>query len=243
VELFAQPLGVDVEAWAGRADPAAVQAEVRDVRRAAAGRRVILGVERLDYTKGIPQRLLAFRELLSARPELAEELVFFQIAVPSRVDVDAYRELRQEVDRLAGEINGRFGRVGLQPLHYQFHGVDPGRLTALYRCADVCMVTPLRDGLNLVAKEFVVTAGDAAKTLILSEFAGAQVELKHAIAANPYAPASMDAALREALGMPGPEQQRRMAAMDRIVRGHDIVAWAEAFLAAMTRPAALLRIA
>ena len=231
--LMARPLGIDTSVWERPDDDPEIAAELADLAEAADGRRVILGVERLDYTKGIPERLLAFRALLTDKPELVEQVVFFQIAVPSRTDVDDYRELKVEVERLAGEINARFGRVGLQPLHYQFSGVGPARLLALYRSADICLVTPLRDGLNLVAKEFVAARRENDGVLMLSEFTGAAWELTEALKVNPYDIHGMKEVLERALAMSPEEQAQRMAPMRARVRQNDVHRWTTACLEAI----------
>ncbi len=225
VRFAAEPLGIDGEAWIRRAGQPATAAALGRLREAAAKRRVILGVDRLDYTKGIPARLQAFRTLLERRPELAEEVLMIQVAVPSRVEADEYRSLKEEVDRLAGEINAAFGRPGLQPLHYQFRGVPPEELSALYQLADVALVTPLRDGLNLVAKEFVASRTREDGVLVLGEFTGAAWELGEALLVNPFDREGLADALEEALAMPAEEQRRRMAPMRRRVLRHDVHRW------------------
>lgn len=230
VSLVAQPLGIDPTPWERPSDEPDVAAALAEAREAADGRRVLLGVERLDYTKGILERLRAFKEMLEEEPSLAEEVVFFQIAVPSRVEVDAYRELQEEAARLAGEINSRFGRVGLQPLHYQLRGVGPDQLLALYRVADVCVVTPLRDGLNLVAKEFVASRLSNGGVLVLSEFTGASWELTEALHVNPYDIDAMKTAFRRALAMDEDEQARRMAPMRERIQRDDIHRWTASML-------------
>ncbi|MEM8710931.1 MAG: bifunctional alpha,alpha-trehalose-phosphate synthase (UDP-forming)/trehalose-phosphatase, partial [Planctomycetota bacterium] len=234
VELLAQPLGIDPGPWerSGEDHPE-IEAAREDILKAAAGRRILLGVERLDYTKGIVERLVAFRDLLEESPELAEKVVFFQIAVPSRVEVDAYRDLKERAEQLAGEINSRFGRVGLQPLHYQFRGVDKDRLTALYRSADVCVVTPLRDGLNLVAKEFVASRTQDHGVLVLSEFTGAAWELTEALHVNPYDTDALKSTFIRALEMPLGEQASRMRAMRERIRRDDIHHWTRTMLGAI----------
>ncbi|MFT7168078.1 MAG: trehalose 6-phosphate synthase/phosphatase [Paracoccaceae bacterium] len=230
VSLVAQPLGIDPTPWERPDDTPEIAGPLAELKAAAAGRKVLLGVERLDYTKGILERLTAFRDLLEDRPELAEEVVFFQIAVPSRVEVDAYRELKESAEQLAGEINSRFGRVGIQPLHYQFRGVDPGTLTALYRVADVCVVTPLRDGLNLVAKEFVAARHQDDGVLVLSEFTGAAWELTEALHVNPYDMDAMKTAFLRALEMSPEEQAARMAPMRERIHRDDIHHWTRSML-------------
>ncbi|WP_145198966.1 bifunctional alpha,alpha-trehalose-phosphate synthase (UDP-forming)/trehalose-phosphatase [Planctomycetes bacterium Poly30] len=233
VSLVAQPLGIDPTPWERPDDTPEIAEPLAELKAAAAGRKVLLGVERLDYTKGILERLTAFRDLLEERPELAEKVVFFQIAVPSRIEVDAYRDLKEKAEQLAGEINSRFGRVGVQPLHYQFHGVDPGRLTALYRVADVCVVTPLRDGLNLVAKEFVAARHQDDGVLLLSEFTGAAWELTEALHVNPYDLDAMKSAYVRALEMSPEEQAARMAPMRERVHRDDIHHWTRSMLDAI----------
>ena len=230
VELVAQPLGIDSTPWQRPNEAGTIGAAYEEIKAAAGGRKVLLGVERLDYTKGIIERLTAFRDLLEERPDLSESVVFFQIAVPSRVEVDAYQELKASCERLVGEINSRFGRVGLQPLHYQFHGVDADRLTALYRAADVCVVTPLRDGLNLVAKEFVASRTDDDGVLVLSEFTGAAWELTEALHVNPYDTDALKNTYLRALEMSPEEQAERMVPMRDRVQRDDIHHWTKAML-------------
>ncbi|MCB9563969.1 MAG: glucosylglycerol-phosphate synthase [Kofleriaceae bacterium] len=233
-QLGSFPVGVDVGAidrivasFGHRRRADAIRAEIGH-------RRVILSIERLDYIKGPVQKLLAYEQLLEHAPEYREKVVFVNILTPPADQIAAYRSVRKEVDLIVGRINGRFATLSWTPVRYFYKPLPYEDVLAWYDASSIAWITPLRDGLNLVAKEFVATARDRAMTLILSEFAGAQVELKHVIAANPYAPASMDAALRKALEMPDDEQRERMAAMDKIVRGHDVAAWADEFLTAMT---------
>lgn len=233
VQLVAQPLGIDSTPWERSSDDGAIAESLAEIKAAAGGRKVLLGVERLDYTKGILERLTAFRDLLEENPDLRESVVFFQIAVPSRVEVDAYQDLKSSVERLVGEINSRFGRVGLQPLHYQFHGVGADRLTALYRAADVCVVTPLRDGLNLVAKEFVAARTENKGVIVLSEFTGAAWELTEALHVNPYDTDAMKNTYLRALEMPLEEQAARMIPMRARIRRDDIHHWTQAMLGAI----------
>jgi trehalose 6-phosphate synthase/phosphatase len=227
IELMARPLGIDSADWSsdGELEPE-VQREMEGLRAAIAGRSLILGVERLDYTKGIPERLLAYQALLREDPSLVERVMMIQIAVPSRVEVEEYRELKDEVDRLAGDINSEFGQPGRQALHYQFRGVQPHALRALYRIADVCLVTPLRDGLNLVAKEFVASRKDDDGVLVISENAGAAWELGEALRVNVYDQDDMLRGLRQALSMPLEEQRARMGPMRLRVANRDVHTWA-----------------
>jgi trehalose 6-phosphate synthase/phosphatase len=157
-----------------------------ELRENFAGRRVLLGVDRLDYTKGIPERLRTFRRLLKGAPELRGQVVFIQVAVPSREVIPMYKELRQEVDELVGKINGEFSTPDWTPITYIRRGIPRSELVALYALADLAWITPLRDGLNLVAKEYVACQQDGAGVLVLSEFAGAASEMGEAFLVNPY---------------------------------------------------------
>jgi len=233
VQLLAQPLGIDSKSWQQAVEKNEVQEKIGRLIEAAGGRRIILGVERLDYTKGVPERLRAFRDLLARDHSLVERVMMIQIAVPSRVEVEEYRELKDEVDRIAGGINSEFGRPGLQPLHYQYRGVSPDTLAGMYLLADVAMVTPLRDGLNLVAKEFVASRIDDSGVLVLSEFTGAAWELGEALQVNPFDPQEMADTLEQALAMPPAEQARRMSAMRARVMKNDVHVWTENCLRAI----------
>jgi trehalose 6-phosphate synthase/phosphatase len=226
IQLLAKPLGIDAADWEGGENEPEVQREMDELSQAIAGRRLILGVERLDYTKGIPERLRAYAQLLREDPSLVERVMMIQIAVPSRVEVDEYRELKAEVDRLAGDINSEFGQPGRQALHYQFRGVAPHVLRALYRSADVCLVTPLRDGLNLVAKEFVASRIQDDGVLVLSENTGAAWELGEALRVNAFDDAAMVRTLRRALDMSAEEQRSRMTPMRRRVAEKSVHVWA-----------------
>lgn len=250
VRLLAQPLGIESAAWqptradageeerqqqlrAGAPDGQLVELELERLRSATAGRKLILGVERLDYTKGIPARLEAFRELLRQDPALVDEVMMMQIAVPSRVENGDYRELKDEVDRLAGAINSEFGRPGRLPLHYQFRGIPREALVAAYQLADVALVTPLRDGLNLVAKEFVASRTHNTGVLLLSEFTGAAWELGEALQVNPFDRDALVRRLRRALDMSPVEQAARMAPMRARVERDDVHLWVDRCLGAI----------
>jgi trehalose 6-phosphate synthase len=200
------------------------------------GRRVLLGVDRLDYTKGIDLRLEAFQELLARRPELAAEVVLVQVAVPSRERIAEYRDLRRQVDGLVGRINGEFGEVGLQPVHYLHRNLPHDELVAMYRVADVMLVTPLADGMNLVAKEYVASRVDHRGSLILSQFTGAAAELKSAILVNPHDVDGVVEALDVALALTPAEQGRRMRALRHVVSQHTVDDWADEFLRCLRGP-------
>jgi trehalose 6-phosphate synthase/phosphatase len=237
VRLGVFPMGVD----APRLDSLARSPEVLRLvgEHRAAGARLLVGVDRLDYTKGIGRRLLAFEALLRANPELRERVRLVQVAVPSRENVEAYRELRDEVDAMVGRIHGQFATPDWSPIHYLVRGLSQPEIVALYRSADVALVTPLRDGMNLVAKEFVAARPDGDGVLILSEFAGAAGELAEALHVNPYDVETTAAAYLRALTMPEEERRTRMVSLRERVLSHDVHWWARTFVARLeARPPA-----
>jgi trehalose 6-phosphate synthase len=199
---------------------------------------VILGVDRLDYTKGIQHRLNAYHELLIEGRLDAIDTVLVQVATPSRERVEHYARLRDNVERDVGHINGEFGRVGAPAVHYLHQSYDREELAALYRAADVMAVTPLRDGMNLVAKEYVAARTDLGGTLVLSEFAGAARELRQSYLCNPHDINSIKDALFRAARAERGEAARRMQAMRRYLRDHDGRQWAYSFLTALESAAA-----
>lgn len=197
---------------------------------------VILGVDRLDYTKGILQRLTAFEELLETGALDPEEVTFVQLATPSRERIDHYRATRSKVEEAVGRINGCFGRLGAPVVHYQHSSVPKEVLRRYYRLADIMLVTPFKDGMNLVAKEYVASHGDGSGALVLSEFAGAAAELTQANLCNPFDIESIKRALLSAVKAleESPETMReRMTAMNEQVRQHDIALWSQSFLGAL----------
>jgi trehalose 6-phosphate synthase len=191
---------------------------------------VLLGIDRLDYTKGIEQRLRAFQELLAEGRLAVPDAVLVQVASPSRDRTVAYRTERRRIEQLVGEINGTFGHVGAPAVHYIHRSADPAEVAALYRAADVMLVTPYQDGMNLVAKEFVASRVANRGVLILSEFAGAAHELTDALLVNPHDIESMKDAILRALRLPEREMARRMAALRAQVAGHTVHDWAARFL-------------
>ena len=194
---------------------------------------VMLGVDRLDYTKGIDLRLQALHELLREGRLKADEIIFVQLATPSRERVEHYQRMRGDIEQTVSRINGEFSRVGHPVVHYLHQSVDRPELTALYAMADVMVVTPLRDGMNLVCKEYVATRHDLSGALVLSEFAGAAAELTSAFLVNPHDLDGVKDALVEAVTLDTAEGRRRMRAMRRQVLTHDIDRWAHSFLRAL----------
>ncbi|MGW7428252.1 alpha,alpha-trehalose-phosphate synthase (UDP-forming) [Streptomyces sp. NPDC054861] len=201
-------------------------------------RKVVLGVDRLDYTKGIDVRLRALHELLAEGRISARDTTMVQIATPSRERVEHYIRMREDIERAVGRMNGEFGRVGHPAVHYFHTSVDREELAAFYRAADVMLVTPLRDGMNLVCKEYVACRHDLGGALVLSEFAGAAAELTDALQVNPYHLEEVKAQLARALEITPEEARRRMSALRGQVLTHDVSHWARSFLTALRGGAA-----
>ncbi|GAA3340319.1 trehalose-6-phosphate synthase [Amorphoplanes nipponensis] len=234
VRTGAFPVSIDVS------EMAALAARPDVVKRAAKmradlgqPRRVLLSVDRLDYTKGIEHRLTAYSELLRDGRVKVRDTVMVQVAVPSRERVDSYRVLRDRIEGEVGRINGEYGRVGEPAIHYLNQPFDRADLAALYLTADLMVVTPLRDGMNLVAKEYVAARADGTGALVLSEFAGAAAEFEHAFLVNPHDVDGLKATLLSAMGAEPADLRRRMRAMREHLSGHDILAWARAYLTAL----------
>jgi trehalose 6-phosphate synthase/phosphatase len=232
------PMGIDPEAFSVLASSPAVQEQLETIRRDAGDRAILLSVDRLDYTKGIRHRLRAFEVLLHENPDLRERIRLIQVAVPSRDAVPSYQEFRREIEGLNGRINGTYGTVTSVPIHYLHQSVTKEHLAALYRAADVMLVTPLRDGMNLVAKEYIASRIQDDGVLVLSEFAGAAEELHEAVFVNAYDVRDLVAKFREALGLSEQDRSVRMRAMRRRVIWHDVHRWANEFIQALERPPA-----
>jgi trehalose 6-phosphate synthase/phosphatase len=224
------PMGIDVEKFAGATQNGETEKEIGELRNTLAGLKLILSVDRLDYSKGILNRLEGYELFLENNPEYHGKVALLMVVVPSRIGVVQYELMKRQIEELVGKINGRFGRVGWTPVVYQYRHVPFNSLVALYAVSDVCLVTPLRDGMNLVAKEYVATRGDGAGVLILSEMAGAAKELPEAIIINPNNRVEIASALREALETPPQEQEKRHRLMQRRLRRYDVCRWASDFL-------------
>jgi trehalose 6-phosphate synthase len=228
------PISIDVAYFENMARSATVAARREELReRLGRSRRLMLGLDRLDYTKGIDIRLQAFHELLASGRASRDDCVLVQVAIPSREHVTEYKELRLRVERLVGEINGEYGDIGRTPVQYLHRGVNQTDLAALYAAADVMLVTPLRDGMNLVCKEYAASRIDNTGALVLSEFTGAAKELTTALLVNPHDIDGVAEAMDRALHMPPEEQASRIRAMRRVVRRHDVHAWAREFFQAL----------
>ncbi len=226
------PISIDSGAFAETAESEHLQRLTESIREQMGRRRILLGADRLDYTKGIGIRLRAWETVLDRNPELARETVFVQIAVPSRESVAGYAEMRKDIEHQAGRINGKHSRHGQQPVYYRYVGLPRDELVGFYCAADVMLVTPLRDGMNLVAKEYVACRVNEDGILVLSEFAGAAQELKRAVLVNPYDVDGVAETIERTMKMPPREQRRRMRPMRRQVFANDVYAWSrEAILA------------
>lgn len=198
------------------------------------GRQLMLGVDRLDYTKGIPERFLAFERALEKYPEIRMRISLLQVVVPSRTLVPDYRNLKELLDQLAGRINARFAEQGWVPIHYVFRSLDRTQLLAHYRTSEIALITPLRDGMNLVAKEYCAASVDHNGVLVLSEFAGAADQMaRGALLVNPYDIESTADAIYQAFVMEPEERRRRMALLQGDVRRHDVHRWVSRFVTAM----------
>ncbi len=237
VKAAAFPISIDVSEMQAMAASPSVRARAKQIRAELGDpQTILLGVDRLDYTKGIELRLKAFRELLAEGRLTVPETVMVQVATPSRERVEHYQTLRVKVEREVGRINGEFARVGVPAVHYLHQSYSRDELAALYCAADVMMVTPLRDGMNLVAKEYVAARADSGGALVLSEFAGAATELRQAFLCNPHDPDGVKDALMRAVQVDQVEAERRMRIMQRHLRSHDVRHWAKAFLTALGVP-------
>ncbi len=231
VRIGAFPISIDYREFERGAKSPAVTRGVQRLHEEYGQRKVLFGVDRLDYTKGVPYRLKAFRWMLRQFPELHRKVTLVQVIVPSREEIPAYQSLREQIDELVGEINGKYTQMGWVPIHYIFRSLKRDELLAYYRAADVALVTPLIDGMNLVAKEYCACNVDGQGVLVLSEFAGAAAELqKGALLVNPYDVEGMAGAIRQALTMGEDERRERMSRLRQTVRRRDVFRWLDAFV-------------
>lgn len=233
VRVGSFPLGVDVKTFSQRYPDQGVQKVIQDLRRDYVDRKIFFAVDRVDYTKGILQRLLAFERFLEQHPQDKRNYVMLQIAVPSRMDVAPFESTKRVVDEIVGRINGRFGEPDYQPIHYMSRTFSQQELAELYRSVDVMVVTPLRDGMNLVAKEFCASRVDDDGVLILSEFAGAATEMGEALIVNPYDSDAMVRAYRDAAHMSVEERRRKMRFLRERLQLLDSERWGILFLASI----------
>lgn len=224
------PMGMDSDKFAKLGYDEQVLQHIDNFKQSFNGEKIILSIDRLDYSKGIIQRLHAMELLLSKNPEYLEKILFYMIVVPSRDTVPQYKKLKDEIDRLVGHINARFRTFEWHPIAYFYHGYPIEIISALYNVADVCLVTPMRDGMNLVSKEYVASRNDNTGVLILSEMAGASKELNDALLVNPNSISEIRKALITALNMPKAEMEERMIAMKAVVFKFNIKHWVKIFM-------------
>src|SRR5205823_12027813 len=226
-------ISIDFEEFSEHANRPEVATRASEIRRELNEKTLVLGVDRLDYTKGVPERLKSFRLLLQRFPELRGQITLVQVVVPSREDIPRYKDLRSDLELLISRINGEFTHEGWVPIHYMHRNLGRDELLAFYRAADVALITPLKDGMYLVAKEFCAAQADERGVLIVSEFAGAGPELRHgALLVNPNDLAGVAEAIRTACTMSADEKRERMRLLRSIIREHNVQRWAESFMAA-----------
>jgi trehalose 6-phosphate synthase len=234
VELGVFPIGIDVEEFLRSKEGPAATGIYHGINASKLGRKMLIGVDRLDYTKGLEERFLAYERFLADNPERAEHIFFLQIATPSREGVDAYRDLRQRLDTITGRVNGTHATIDWVPLRYVNKPYRRDELCGIYRAADIALVTPLRDGMNLVAKEYVAAQDENDPgVLVLSEFTGAAEQMKDALIVNPLSPEDVSDAIRRGLDMPLAERRRRWQALMHVVSRGNVAAWRDAFVAAL----------
>ena len=233
IRVGAFPISIDFKDFAERASREEVSSLARTIHTNLPNRQLIFGVDRLDYTKGIPQRLRAFAKALELYPDLRRKITLIQVVVPSRESLHEYELLKQEIDRLVGEINGRFAEVGWIPISYKFRSLSQEDLLAYYRTSEIALVTPLKDGMNLVAKEYCACNIEGNGVLILSEFAGAAAQLHHsAILVNPHDVDGVAEAIYRAFSMTPKERKAKMTNLRRLIYKEDIFFWVNSFLQA-----------
>jgi trehalose 6-phosphate synthase/phosphatase len=234
IKVDAFPMGIDYEKYSNAIDDPDVKKEANKIQRRIGQRKIILSIDRLDYSKGIIERLEAFDLFLSENPQYRGDVTLIMVAVPTRTGVEDYRELRSRLEQLVGRINGEYGTMGYIPVWYLYRSLPFAELTALYNASDVALVTPLRDGMNLIAKEFIAAKADKAGVLVISEMTGAACELGEALAVNSCDKRAIVHAIKEALEMPPLEQLERNKVMQERLRRYNISRWCHDFLTALS---------
>ncbi|KTT71096.1 alpha,alpha-trehalose-phosphate synthase (UDP-forming) [Sphingomonas endophytica] len=236
VELIACPIGIDATEFAAMSQSVPARLAYRRMRDSADGRDMIVGVDRLDYSKGLEERFLGYERFLNEHPEERKEVFLLQVAPPSRVSVESYQRIRQSLEGLSGRINGAYADVDWVPIRYVNQGYPRDQLSGIYRAAKIGLVTPLRDGMNLVAKEYVAAQDpEDPGVLVLSRFAGAAEQMTDALLVNPYSAEEVSDALYQALRMPRQERVRRWEKLMAGVQEQDVTWWAETFLQALEK--------
>lgn len=231
VQAIVCPIGIDTEDFIAAAEGETARRMHKAMVESADGRAMIIGVDRLDYSKGLQERFLGYERFLAARPDMHEKVFMLQIAPPSRGDVQSYQEIRATLDALSGRINGEHASAEWVPIRYVNKGYPRDALAGIYRAAKIGLVTPLRDGMNLVAKEYVAAQDPADPgVLILSHFAGASAQMSEALLVNPHSAEDISDALAQALVMPREERIRRWTALIKDIREHDVTWWLRCFV-------------
>ena len=227
------PISIDFAHFEKSSRSSDIVAKVQNLRNSFPGQKIILGLDRMDYTKGVRERLEGLRSALSRYPDLIGKVTMIQVLVPSRRELKEYQVLKAGIDRLIAEVNGQFATMGWNPIHYHYRNLGRDELLTLYNASDIALVTPLKDGMNLVAKEYCACTVDNDGVLILSEFAGAAADLqKGAILVNPHNYEAIADALYQAVNMDPQERRSRMKTMRSIIRKRDIFSWVDSFLEA-----------
>lgn len=225
------PISIDYNDFHGNAKSKKVLSIMEEIRKSYPEQKIMLGIDRLDYTKGLPQKLKAFRELLAKNPSLHKKVKLIQIMVPSREDIEEYSILKSEIEELIGEINGKFSQLGWIPILYSYDTLSRAELLAYYRASEIALVTPLKDGMNLVAKEYCAANIEKDGILVLSEFAGVKDQFKNdALLVNPFDEEAFVKVMKKALSMEEKEKQERMENMQKNIKKFDIYWWVESFL-------------
>ncbi|GAA4003500.1 alpha,alpha-trehalose-phosphate synthase (UDP-forming) [Sphingomonas humi] len=236
IRLITCPIGIDSDEFATLAKGEEARKTFHQMRESAGGRAMMVGVDRLDYSKGLEERFLGYERFLIENPEERKEVFLLQIAPPSRVTVESYQRIRSSLEGLSGRINGAHADFDWVPIRYVNQGYPRAVLAGIYRAARIALVTPIRDGMNLVAKEFVAAQDpDDPGVLILSRFAGAAAQLTEALLVNPYSAEEMSDAIRSALAMPQAERIRRWQAMFNVICEQDVLWWRRRFTDALER--------
>jgi trehalose 6-phosphate synthase/phosphatase len=230
VQIDSFSMGIDYDKFVNELNSEEVIQEVENYKQYLGNKKLIISIDRLDYSKGIPDRLIAFDQFLEQHPEYREEVSLVMVVVPSRDQVELYKKLKNEIDELVGRINGKYGNLTWSPIHYFYRGFPFHTIVAFYTMSDIALVTPLRDGMNLVSKEFIASKTDKSGVLILSEMAGAAKELSEALIINPFDTNEMVNALYQACTMPIEEQNRRIEELQHIVKRYDIHNWVQQFM-------------
>jgi trehalose 6-phosphate synthase/phosphatase len=230
VKIGSFPISIDFDHYSNAPLSEKVQKAKKDLLEQLGDRRIAMSIDRLDYTKGIPQRIRAYGRFLEKYPEYREKVTLIMVASPSRINVDTYKELKLEVEQLIGEVNGKYTRLGWVPIWYIHQNIPFEQLLALYSVSDIALITPLRDGMNLIAKEYIAAKSDHTGVLILSELAGAAKELGEALLVNPNNIEEIADAIYEALKMPREKQIISNEVMRERIRKYNVDKWASDFV-------------